>query len=1185
MKTKFLTTIILAYFILISFTGGFNYQNPNDTIPNSIDFTGIGQGIPYFSFFSSNNFASKDIFSIIEDEKGQILLANRRGIIIYDAKTYNLITTPGMPVKLAKDPITKEIYVACNNSFGKLKATDNFTGKIDIFFDSNDIYFDYRSFIGILTKSDETIKKTYPPIGEAFGGFVKINGKSSALLIGKGFFNISENILTGQAYSFEGQEITVHLSNKNFNLFITEENKLYYIEDDEFIEKDISSLDYLQDKIIIGGVVTDDYLIALYTLNGGIAFFDVQKEKIISVLNNFTGLPENEVLTMTIDKNGGLWIANNFGLFRYDLALPILNYGIYPGIEGKIISSHLLDTSLYVLTTKGLYYLTKPSSDAEFEDYVEKQQTQAIIQQTAYQSVSTDDVNSNDDDIVNINSNNNTQTDDQNATDDGKRDNIFKRWSRKIFNKKNNDNNQTNNDTISSNIQLDTLVFQTDTTINSDTVQQTIAQPQYIYVPVITTQSKKKQFSELYYIFKKVDGIDTKTKQIVEFNKKLYVSTNSGLYSITDNISQKIIKNEYVTTIQQSIKTGNILYVATISALYKIDMNNNNIEPKKILDLSTIDDYVFSISESDSALWLGGEGFAYRIKQDSTQIEMFPISPDFLPIVKLLNLNNNLFCYTPQGIYKQNKGLDSITIYHQLKSDDAKSVFFIKSQKDIIWYKQANQWKYQTTNYDIDSAQITYLNIIDGIIDIKIDNDNNLWVVSENNSLYKISSKSDNEISFYFNLEIKNFTINNNGYTNDSIIKIKYSENLVAKIGLMAPFYLQKSKTLFQYAITSEENSHKKWTELSLNNKFEIPLIKGTQFIHFRSKNSLNQFSNIKTYKVIVKPPFKDTILFNLLVIFSIISIISIIAFLRQKALKNRNDMLEYQVQIRTARIEKQNEELKVQSEEIQNQSNIVQNQNQKIQKTNHYITQSINYARRIQKAILPTEKTLLKHFSDYFIISKPKDIVSGDFYWTKEQNGKIHLAVADCTGHGVPGAFLSMLGTAFLNEITTYKQNLNPALILNSLRQSIIFALQEKEENTIRDGMDISFATFDFSNNTINFAGAYHSLYLLREGEIHIHRGDRMPIGFSRKNDIKFSNKTIKFKKDDIVYFFSDGYPDQFGGKHNFKFMLKNFRKILKTVGDVPLSMQKELLNEAFDEWKGKNRQIDDVTIVAVKL
>lgn len=1202
MKNKFLTAIILAYFFLISFTGGFSDQDPTNINPIKIDFSEIEQGIPFFSFFSSDEFASKEIFSMIEDEDGQILMTNRRGIIIYDANSYNFISTPGMPVELAKDPFTKKLYVACNNSFGTLEKTDssytyleiskinnNFTGNIKIFFDTNEIFFDYRSFIALMNRTDKSINNILPPENSAFGGITKINQKYCVLILGKGFFPITQNFTANKNYTFDGKKIIVSLNNDFFNLFITADNKLYYIENDKIIEKNDTTIEYLNDKIISGGIIINDYLIALYTLNGGIAFFDVKKEKILTVLNNFTGLPENEVFTMTIDKNGGLWVANNFGLFRYNLTLPILNFGIYPGLEGKILSTQISDTTLYVLTTQGVYYLTKPTSDKEFEDYVKKQQT-PIASQNSNFNTSNNTANQNDiNDINEITQINQTNSNDNSNADINKKNNIFKRWSKKIFKKKNKNNNQSNTDTnIINTNNADTLYMPQDTTnsIQIDTNQTTqIIQQTNIVRSHNVPKTTKKQFSELYYIYKKIDGIDSKCKQAVEYNNKLFVSSNSGLYVISNNNSKNIIENEYITTIQQSTKSDNILYVASIYSLYSIDMSKNNITTKKIFDLNKIDDYVFSITETDTAIWLGGEGFAYRIGYNSKKAEIFPISPDFLPAVKLLNLNKNLYCYTPQGIFKHNKGIDSITLFQSIKADDAKSIYFIKSQKDIIWFKQSERWKIQSDSSKIDSAQINYLNIIQGIIDIKIDKENNLWIVSENNSLYKISNNNNQNTNFLFDIKVKSYMINNINQNKNNNITINYSENLTAEFHLMSPFYLQNNQTVYQYAISSHEGDIKKWSDFTTNNKFEIPLKTGTQYINFRAKNVLNQFSSVKTFKITVKPPFWDTAWFSLLVIITISLIFSLIAILRQKALKNRNIELEKQVKIRTSKIEKQNEELQVQSEEIKRQSNIVKDQRDKIQKTNDYITQSINYARRIQTAILPADKILLKRFSDYLIISKPRDIVSGDFYWTKKYNNKMYIAVADCTGHGVPGAFLSMLGTAYLNEITTYKENLNSSLILNSLRQSIIYALQEKEENNVRDGMDISFAIFDFEKNTIDFSGAYQSLYLLRKGEITIYKGDRMPIGYSRNNNIPFTSTEIKFQKDDIIYLFTDGYADQFSKKSKTKFMLSNFRKLIKTIGDVPLSIQKELFNETFLEWKGDARQIDDITIVAVKI
>ncbi len=1191
---------LLNIFILLLFAINLNAQYSNQNLL-PLNFSEIEKGTPYFSYFSSNFFAGKDIFSLVQDKKGQILIANRRGIFIYNANTYSFVETSGMPVKLTLSPNNDDIYVTCNNSFGVLNSTDssyfyteiakvnnNFTGKTDIYFDSNKIYFDYRSFIAVFDTVDVSVKYIYPPENETFGGVIKMNNQYNVLVNGIGFYSIQNDSLSKDYYPFDEVDIISSLNNSSVNVFIASDNELYYVDNESITQVKDKALEYFDDKIISGAVIVGQNQIAIYSLNGGIVFFDTEKQKITSVMNTFTGLPENEVLAMVVDNNGGLWVVNNFGLFRYDFSLPITNYASFPGLEGKILSSQMLDTTLYVLTTQGIYYLTKPKSDQEFQDYVQKQQARAVQSSVVIQNVNSQAVVSNiaddvADDIADVDVNSDA-SDNQNIDNSQQKNNVFKRWSRKIFRKKNNNQDQqTNTDTDTNN------VVSTDTTnvVSADTATQVEPVQHTTYVPHYTHRvaQNKKQFSELYFIFKKVDGINSKCKKSVKYNGNLYIASNSGLFYVSDNEAVPIIKDEYITEIQQSTLSENILYVASTSTLYKIDMSLAKPHSEKILDLSTLNDYIFSIAETETALWLGGEGFAYQLDKYSSDITMYPVSPDFLPTVKVLNLNENIFCYTPQGIYKYNKGLDSVVEYMLFNYDDSRALHFIKSENDIIWYKNTDFWSFQSANHKVDIVRISFLNIIQGIQDIKIDDDDNLWVVSGNNLLYKISSFQKDSVQLSFNLFLDNISINNANETVSSDIIIPYKENLIAKFELSAPFYIQNKDIQYQYSVSLKEDNFGTWSDLSNSNIFQIPLVKGEQFIHFRAKNVLNQYSNVISVKINVKPPFWDTAWFNFLIILGVFIIVSLLALIRQKALKMRNLELENQVKLRTAEVEQQNDELKAQRDELKAQSELVIEQRDKIQKTNDYVTQSINYARRIQKAILPAGKILLSYFSDYMILSKPRDIVSGDFYWTKEQNNKLYLAVADCTGHGVPGGFLSMLGSAFLNEIITYKENLNSALIVNSLRQSIIYALQEKESNSVRDGMDISFVIYDKENMTIEFTGAYQSMYLLRQGEIIIYKGDRMPVGYSRQNNVPFTKQLVNVQKDDIIYLFTDGYADQFGEKEHTKFMLFNFRRLITTIGDVPLNIQNELFAEAFKDWKGKTRQIDDVTVVAVKI
>ena len=247
-------------------------------------------------------------------------------------------------------------------------------------------------------------------------------------------------------------------------------------------------------------------------------------------------------------------------------------------------------------------------------------------------------------------------------------------------------------------------------------------------------------------------------------------------------------------------------------------------------------------------------------------------------------------------------------------------------------------------------------------------------------------------------------------------------------------------------------------------------------------------------------------------------------------------------------------------------------------------ILDSIYYAKRIQDALLKQEIEESNSFPEHFVMFQPKDIVSGDFYWTLEKQNHIYMAVADCTGHGVPGAFLTMIGTAFLNEITSNEIPLSPAEVLNQLRDRIIQELcQGGADEDTKDGMDISLVRIEKNSRKIEWAGANNPLYILRKQEIIQVKGDSQPIGFYSK-PFPFTNYNFDLEEGDCLYMFSDGYADQFGGEKGKKLKYKPFKELLKNYSNQSMQYQKVALSEAFNDWKGEYDQIDDVCLMGIR-
>lgn len=282
--------------------------------------------------------------------------------------------------------------------------------------------------------------------------------------------------------------------------------------------------------------------------------------------------------------------------------------------------------------------------------------------------------------------------------------------------------------------------------------------------------------------------------------------------------------------------------------------------------------------------------------------------------------------------------------------------------------------------------------------------------------------------------------------------------------------------------------------------------------------------------------------------------------------------MLEQKVQERTAEVVQKKEE--------------IEKQNEKISELYEEVTDSIKYAKGLQEAILPPAEFVKNEMPESFVLYKPKDIVSGDFYWVEKKNDKVYFAAVDCTGHGVPGAFMSIVGYNALNE--ALRNNDDPASILDDLNKGVGKTLHNNAMggSTTKDGMDLALCCYDQKTNVLQYAGAFNPLYFVRDGEVNQIKADKFAIGsYYEDSTKKYTNHLIQLQKDDYVYVFSDGYADQFGGPKGKKFMYKRFRDYLLTLNGKSMQAQKEFLNDTIEDWKGPLEQIDDILVIGMHI
>ncbi|MCX6326227.1 MAG: SpoIIE family protein phosphatase [Bacteroidia bacterium] len=379
------------------------------------------------------------------------------------------------------------------------------------------------------------------------------------------------------------------------------------------------------------------------------------------------------------------------------------------------------------------------------------------------------------------------------------------------------------------------------------------------------------------------------------------------------------------------------------------------------------------------------------------------------------------------------------------------------------------------------------------------------------------------------------------------------------------------------------ENQSKEWSPFSRNREVVFSgLTPGSYSFKVKARNKFGLVGDTSEFKFVIKPPFWQTPWFyvpaSILFVFLIITIIRI----RERNLIKEKVKLEKIVVERTREVVEQ-------KDEIERQRDVVTYQKKEI-------TDSINYAETIQRAVLPEEKILKKHFEDYFILFRPKDIVSGDFYWMSSKNDLVVFTAADCTGHGVPGAFMSMLGVSFLNKIVNESGIVQPSEILKYLRENIITALKQKGSfETSKDGMDIALCSVDIKKKKLWFSGANNPLLIIRKADIGYElierKGDKMPVGFHSRMD-SFTSHEIDIQKGDTIYLFSDGYMDQFGGTDGRKFMKAKFKQMLLDNQSLDMASQKDAFIKTLEEWINYPSehdtpygQIDDIILLGVRV
>ncbi len=732
------------------------------------------------------------------------------------------------------------------------------------------------------------------------------------------------------------------------------------------------------------------------------------------------------------------------------------------------------------------------------------------------------------------------------------------------------------------------------------------------YMMDVKTTDKVKSINDLNptFIPIKGDNVDAQCWDLLNFKSNhqelLLGISNIGLHEIYENGTSTLIKPLAAYCLYQSKSDPNRLFVGVENGLISFYKKGNIWVDEGYLCNTQVP--VFRIIEQNNELWLGGynNGIAYRLHFNienkkikiSQSISFGPKQnlPDGQVLVN--QFKNELFFPTNKGLHKfdrvknsfyresfyNNKLNDTASYIHRMSVDPAGNVWLVtfdnlKNQIEIGFFNTTYDGKTQWNSAAFNELE-------DGDIHAIYHDENGITWLGGQYGLFRFDAKEMKAFHPNYYTQIRKVTLNN-----DSVIFWGQFSDAQGKPTLIQPKNEQPvidyayRKISFTFAGQDYEDNENKFYRYRLNNENWSPwdrankttfeeLHEGTYTFQVQTKNRYGVLSESSPFTFTILPPwYRHPAMLVTWFLLLIIFVISLIYFYT----KNLRSIIKE----RTAEVVKQKEI---------------------IEAKNNDIVSSIDYAQKIQQALLPSQDLLQKLFTDSFILFLPRDIVSGDFYWVGEKNEWRFFAVMDCTGHGVPGAFMSMIGHSLLNELIVEKEIYDPAEVLNRMRKSITQALNQNKEATTRDGMDASICAYHPEQNRLLFAGANNHGYLIRtkndknasQGKVIRENAekiileitaDKMPVGFFDAKQEPFKTVEIELEQGDLVYLFSDGYVDQFGGERGKKFKKANLLILLLEIYSLPLESQKKRLLNVYETWKGAEQQVDDICVMGVKI
>ncbi|GIV43653.1 MAG: hypothetical protein KatS3mg035_0776 [Bacteroidia bacterium] len=1077
------------------------------------------------------------------EPNGIVFCSHSQGILTFDGKKwYNLpVESAVYDIKI----IQNQIFFITDKYLGKISLIEQ-PYKIEKFIelqsqfrqienDSQNLYLYSEEEILVLSLESKIQKSIKSPSEGFFGGMLKYKNAIWVLDPGLGFLSIQS-----KNYELEPVQNSQVLENQYLqNYFVTPEalylvtldNAIYVYENENF--KFLGQYNSGKNTYIHGIIVIEDEIIAA-TNNQGLLVINRKSGAIQQQITTIHGLPDNESYSLFLDNHQGIWLAHPFHFSRIYWSKKLEDYTNAVGIIGNIHVLAQNQEQLWVGTDNGLFYLS-------YEIPKESEMVSFTVSKTIVKKNSI---------VRNIQENPSTNSDQQEQESKTQNENkkekkgflnkLKEKLSKKDKNKSKQDNNSNEN-----------IKKEQTHTSTQEKKQTFIEEKKYTYQENVNQISiKSAENYRRYLVFRPVQGISEIVYDIKVLGNRILVGTQKGFYEIID---RKIEFKLPVLAYKIVEKNGNI-WVASNQKVLELQKNGKSWQISKTLNTGR---FINSLVIRNNEI-LGGTIKGYFKTSYSLQSPQWFLEKEGNTYLK--QYQNQVLAISSTNIYK----IENEPSATQLKLPSSFQI--IPSQEGVFLFSKSLIF---SLNEKLLWDTLYYSRLLDDVPSYIYQNKEQYWLSGKKSlfKFYKYKETFQSPMQVYtrgYFVTGKSFwsTVYKDSLIYDNPLNLSYGDYNI-EVMLSTSHLFNPEVTQYFVSINNGE-----WTLVDEKNWVLYNLPSGKYSIALKAVLPNGETSEVYAFAIYIASPFWRTWWFYLLMVSLFIG--SAYLYTKYKLRKLEEEK---------RKIEEQN---KILEQKVEERTREIAEQKQIIEEKNAEIMDSLRYSERIQQAMLPKEQQISTIFeNNCFVLYMPRDVVSGDFYWVYEKNDQLLIAAGDCTGHGVPGALMSMIGISMLNKIVDMGIY-EPAKILSLLHKEVHESLKQNSDNQVLDGMDIALVLYEPHKSKLTLASAMRPVYLIRDHEIIIYKGDKKPIG-GREPEKFFSTHEMFLEDGDIFYLFSDGYADQFN-ENNQKYQLGRFRKKLLEIHQEPLKKQQEILKEEILQWKGNAEQVDDIMVIGIK-